>query len=173
MFRKFRILILLIILATVGLADWRSNSRLTAWEHSIHVAIYPIAGDNSPATANYIRSLNNDSFAEIAEWMQLQTKNAGNSVLQPIILNVAPPQADMPPLALQAHWTPSGGASNCAGGRRSMTRSADQDRISGYLCYFTTLNSTERCRTRRVCRKDRSASSTFMPAASSVDKTAS
>ncbi|MBK7647775.1 MAG: hypothetical protein IPJ12_11555 [Betaproteobacteria bacterium] len=110
MFRKFRILILLIILATVGLADWRSNSRLTAWEHSIHVAIYPIAGDNSPATANYIRSLNNDSFAEIAEWMQLQTKNAGNSVLQPIILNVAPPQADMPPLpprpasALDAIW---------------------------------------------------------------------
>lgn len=110
MFRKFRILILLVILASVGLTAWRSNSRLTAWEHSIHVAIYPIAGDNSPATASYIRSLNSDSFADIAEWMQLQTDKNGRSVLQPIVLNVAPPLAETPPLpprpasALDAIW---------------------------------------------------------------------
>jgi len=47
MFRKFRILILLLILATVGLGAWRANSRLSAWEHSIHVAIYPIAGEST------------------------------------------------------------------------------------------------------------------------------
>ncbi len=98
MFRKFRILILLVVLASVGLSAWRSNSRLTAWEHSIHVAIYPIAGDTSPATAAYIRALNSDSFADIAEWMQAQTDKNGSSVLQPIVLNVAPPLADAPPL---------------------------------------------------------------------------
>ena len=73
MFRKFRILILLLVLATVGLGAWRANSRLTAWEHTIHVAVYPIAGDNSPATASYIAALNNESFADIGEWMQQQT----------------------------------------------------------------------------------------------------
>lgn len=98
MFRKFRILILLIILATVGLTAWRSNTRLTMWEHSIHVAIYPIAGDNSPVTASYIRSLSNDSFADIAQWMQTQSDKYGRSVLQPIALNVAPPLSETPPL---------------------------------------------------------------------------
>ena len=111
MFRKFRILILLIVLASVGLTAWRSNSRLTAWEHSIHVAIYPVAGDNSPATASYIRSLSKDSFADIAQWMKVQTNNHGHSVLQPVVLNVAPPLAETPPLqpplpasALDAIW---------------------------------------------------------------------
>jgi len=98
MFRKFRILILLLVLATVGLGAWRSNSRLTAWEHTIHVAVYPIAGDDSPTTAAYVRSLDNDSFADIAEWMQQQTVKQGLAILQPAVLHLAPPQAEMPPL---------------------------------------------------------------------------
>jgi len=99
MFRKFRILILLLILATVGLSAWRSNSRLTAWEHTIHVAIYPIAADDSPATASYVSSLSKDSFEDIAQWMQAQTDTLGLAVLQPVSLNVAPPVFDKPPQA--------------------------------------------------------------------------
>uniref|UniRef100_Q47FK8 Uncharacterized protein n=1 Tax=Dechloromonas aromatica (strain RCB) TaxID=159087 RepID=Q47FK8_DECAR len=98
MFRKFRTLILLLILATVGLGAWRSNSRLTAWEHTIHVAIYPIAADDSPATASYVSSLNKDSFEDIAQWMQAQTDTLGLAVLQPVALNVAPTVFDKPPL---------------------------------------------------------------------------
>ncbi len=98
MFRKIRILILMLILATVGLGTWRSNSRLTAWEHTIHVAIYPIAGDNSPATAAYISDLNNESFSEIAQWLQQQTEKQGLAILQPVALRVAPRLAEMPPL---------------------------------------------------------------------------
>ena len=98
MFRKFRILILLLVLATVGLAAWRSNSRLTAWEHTIHVAIYPIAGDNSPATAAYVSGLNNESFTEIAQWLQQQTEKQGLAILQPVALRVSPPLADTPPM---------------------------------------------------------------------------
>ncbi|NTV72425.1 MAG: type II toxin-antitoxin system VapC family toxin [Azonexaceae bacterium] len=98
MFRKFRILILLLVLATVGLGAWRSNTRLTAWEHTIHVAIYPIAGDSSPATAKYISGLNNESFMDIAHWMQQQTEKHGLAILQPVALRVAPPLAEMPPL---------------------------------------------------------------------------
>lgn len=98
MFRKFRILILLLVLATVGLGAWRANTRLTAWEHTVHVAIYPIAADDSPATTNYLRSLGKDDFDEIAEWMQAQTRRQGLSVLQPIALNLAPVLAERPPL---------------------------------------------------------------------------
>ena len=97
MFRKFRILILLLVLATVGLGAWRANSRLTAWEHTIHVAVYPIAGDNSPATASYIAALNNESFSDIAEWLQQQTAKQGLAILQPVALRVARPLNEMPP----------------------------------------------------------------------------
>ncbi len=57
MFRKIRILILLLNLATVALGTWPANSRLTAWEHTVHVAIYPIAADDSPATARFVAAM--------------------------------------------------------------------------------------------------------------------
>jgi len=95
-FRKFRILLLLLVLATVGLGAWRANSRLTAWEHTIHVAIYPVAADDSPATARYIAELGNDGFADIGEWLQGQSNRYGRSVLQPVAVRVAPPVSDKP-----------------------------------------------------------------------------
>ncbi|WP_153147828.1 hypothetical protein [Dechloromonas sp. H13] len=98
MFRKFRILILLLILATVALGAWRANSRLTAWEHTVHVAIYPIAADDSPATARFVAELSDDDFADIARWLQEQSDRYGRSLLQPVALRVAPPLAVRPPL---------------------------------------------------------------------------
>lgn len=98
MFRKLRILLLLLILATVGLAAWRAQARLTAWEHSIHVALYPIAADDSPATARYIAQLDGESFAEIGQWIEGESRRYGKSVLQPVVIRVAPPLASRPPL---------------------------------------------------------------------------
>jgi len=98
MFRKLRILVLLLILATVGLGAWRANSRLTAWENTIHVAIYPIAADDSAASRRYINELQGDSFDEIGEWLQGQTNHYGHAVLQPIVIRVAPVVGEKPPL---------------------------------------------------------------------------
>lgn len=98
MFRKFRIAILILVLATVGLGAWRANARLTAWEHSVHVAIYPIAADDSPATRNYLNNLSADSFDDIAQWLQTESNRHGRSVLQPVVLQLAPPLSDRPPL---------------------------------------------------------------------------
>lgn len=98
MFKKFRLLILLVILATVGLSAWRDNARLTAWEHTINVALYPVAADDSPATASFIRSLDNESVAEIGEWFQEQIRAYGKTVLQPVVVRLAPPLAARPPL---------------------------------------------------------------------------
>lgn len=98
MFRKFRVVILLLILATVALGAWRANNRLTAWEHTIHVGIYPIAGDSSASTAQFIRDFNTDSVADIAEWMQEQTRNFEIAVLQPVSFQIAPRISEQPPL---------------------------------------------------------------------------
>lgn len=98
MFRKLRVLILLLILATVGLEGWRSTARLTAWEHTIHVGLYPIAADDSPTTARFVAELDKEHFAEIGEWLQEQSRQYGHSVLQPVSVRVAPTVGDRPPL---------------------------------------------------------------------------
>lgn len=94
----FRILLLLLVLATVALGAWRANSRLTAWEHSIHVGLYPIAADNSPATARYLAQLDADSVSEISRWVEEESRRYGKSVLQPVVLRVALPRTVQPPL---------------------------------------------------------------------------
>ena len=99
MFRKFRILILLLILASVGLGAWRTNSRLTEWKNTVHVAIYPIAADDAPSTARFISELSNDRFEEIGQWVQEESRRYGHSVLQPVVVRVAPPVTGQPPLA--------------------------------------------------------------------------
>lgn len=77
MFRKFRILLLLLVLATVALSAWRANARLTSWEHSVHIAHYPVAADDSPTTARYVAQLGADDFAEIGEWLRPTDSAAG------------------------------------------------------------------------------------------------
>ena len=97
MFRKFRILLLLVVLATVGLASWRASSRLTSWQHTVHVALYPVAADDSPDTQRYVASLNQESFEEIGEWVAAEVRRYGKTVLQPVVIRVAPPLREQPP----------------------------------------------------------------------------
>lgn len=99
MFRKFRILFLLLVLSTVALAAWRANSRLTAWEHTIWVAVYPIAADDSPATRRFIAELDDERFAEIGKWLQGESDRHGRAVLQPVVFRLAPKPTESPPLA--------------------------------------------------------------------------
>lgn len=97
MFRKLRILILLLVLITVGLGTWRANARLTAWENTVHVAIYPVAADDSPASARFISELNAESFDDIGQWLQGQSDKYGRSVLQPVSVRLGPIVSDQPP----------------------------------------------------------------------------
>ena len=58
MFRKLRIAVLLVILATVALGAWRSGTRATEWKHTLHATVYPIAADDSPVTRTAVARLN-------------------------------------------------------------------------------------------------------------------
>lgn len=101
MFRKLRILVLTIILATVALNAWRANARLTEWKHSVHVALYPIAADDSPATRQFIDQIEAADFEDLSEWVQEQSNRYGQTVLQPVVMHLAPPLAELPPLPPQ------------------------------------------------------------------------
>lgn len=97
MFRKLRILILLLILATVGLDGWRAAARVTAWEGTVHVGLYPIAADDSPTTARFVAELDGAQFEEIGEWLEEQSREYRKTVLRPVWLRLAPAVDERPP----------------------------------------------------------------------------
>ena len=97
MFRKLRIAVLLLILATVALGAWRSGARATEWKHTLHATVYPIAADASLQTRAGVARLSADDFAPIADWLQDEVRRHGREVLRPLAISVAPPLESQPP----------------------------------------------------------------------------
>lgn len=97
MFRAVRILILLLVLATVAQTAWLSARRATAWKETLHVAIYPINADGSAATEAYLRRLSVADFAPIRAFFERELTHYGVTLLRPVDLALAPPRATQPP----------------------------------------------------------------------------
>ncbi len=99
MFRTIRISILLLILAYVAIGSWVTRAQSTAWEHPLQVVIYPINADRSERTAAYVRTLDKESFAPVAQFVKREAQKYGVSVEVPVTvhlakeLNAIPPQA--------------------------------------------------------------------------------
>ncbi len=97
MFRKIRIIVLLLVLATVAQSAWLAKSRATDWKSSLQVAVFPIAGDDSVVARDYIGRLREDNFDAIEEFMEEEAKRYGITVLRPVDVALAPRIATLPP----------------------------------------------------------------------------
>ena len=74
MFKKIRIAILLFILFLVGANAYLTQQRITDWDQSLAVAIYPINADGSPFTEDYITSLAPEVFKPVEQFLQNEGK---------------------------------------------------------------------------------------------------
>jgi hypothetical protein len=99
MAKAIRIVILLLVLATVAQETWLARSRATAWQSTLYVGIYPIAGDASANTQSYVGALNADSFRAIDSFFEEEARRFGVTVWRPVSIAVAPPIAARPPAA--------------------------------------------------------------------------
>ncbi len=97
MFRKLRILILLLILIGVALGTWLGRLRATDWNDPLWVVIYPINGDGSPSAAATIAGLTSDDFAEIGDWFESQARRWGRDIRTPLIVKLGPAVSEPPP----------------------------------------------------------------------------
>lgn len=96
-FRKLRILFLLFILLLVAVSTWLNELRTTDWDRPLVVAIYPINGDSSNASREYIASLSIDDFEPIETFFQQEAAHYGLVLSEPFELLLAPELKEGPP----------------------------------------------------------------------------
>jgi hypothetical protein len=97
MAKAIRIIVLLLILATVTQEAWLARSRATSWQNTLTVGIYPIAGDATTKTQAYVGALQPHSFKDIEEFFDEEAKRHGLNLWRPLSISLAPPVAAMPP----------------------------------------------------------------------------
>ena len=97
MWRRVRIAILLLILASVAQTAWLARARTAEWRTSLLVVIYPINGDDSPATSAYISALDKQKFEPIETFFETQARHFGLHLSDPIDTLLAPQIVDKPP----------------------------------------------------------------------------
>jgi hypothetical protein len=96
MFRQLRILIGLLVLLFVAISAALTSYRATNWDNSLRVYVYPINGDGSSQTADYINKLTDDNFQGIENFFQREVSRY-REMEEPLLLTVAPEVQDMPP----------------------------------------------------------------------------
>lgn len=110
MFKRLRVALLLFVLATVALGAWRGESRIKEWKNSVHVALYPMAGDTSGTTQRYLASLQAAQFRVIEDYVGAEAARHGLAVLKPVSIELAPVVIEPPPAlpaapgALETVW---------------------------------------------------------------------
>lgn len=97
MFKKIRILILLIVFFLVAASGTLAHLRATDWDAPLRVVVYPISGDGSQAAERYISDLRRESFAPMEGWMAEQAAAHGVGLTDPLDVDLAPRLAERPP----------------------------------------------------------------------------
>jgi len=96
-FRAFRISILLIILFFVGLNAWLTKVRATDWDQPLRGVLYPINGDGSSASSEYITSLQRHIFEPIEYFIEKAAEHYTLTLRHPVIFTLAPKINKVPP----------------------------------------------------------------------------
>lgn len=103
MLRRLRIALLLYIALFVAGVQLLTAARTTDWDATLWVDIYPLAGDRSPSTVEYVRALTLDEFKGIEPFLANEARRHRVALERPFRLNLAPPlDRPLPELAASA-----------------------------------------------------------------------
>jgi len=96
MWRKLRIVILLLILATVIHQFWLDKVDLD-WGRNFYVAVYPVNVDSSANVSAYLRTLTTEDFEPVAEYFAEEAAPYKLGLRRPIELQLGAPVDEVPP----------------------------------------------------------------------------
>ncbi len=97
MHRHLRIFLLLLLLLIVSLGTLATNNRVTDWSHPLRVVIYPINGDDTAHTQEYIEQLESDDFAAIKAFFKEELQSYSVYTDEPLTIALSPIVNDHPP----------------------------------------------------------------------------
>jgi len=96
MWRKLRVVILLLILATVIQQVWLDKMDLD-WKRNFYVAVYPVNADSSAKVGAYLRTLTAEDFEPVAEYFAEEAARYPLGLRRPIELQLGAPVDEVPP----------------------------------------------------------------------------
>ena len=97
MFRKVRILVLLLILLAIIVKGNITRSDATDWHEPLNISVYPMNGDGSRASKNYIANLDASDFRSIETFMAREIARFDVPLNQPFKVFLQPEITDLPP----------------------------------------------------------------------------
>jgi hypothetical protein len=97
MWRRLRILVLLLILLIVALNTYFDRVYSTDWNIPLRVTIYPINGDGSSQVDQYIAGLKPERFNAMETFFESEARHYGLAMERPIRFTAAPPLRELPP----------------------------------------------------------------------------
>ncbi len=103
MFKAIRVSILLVVLVFVAGTTWLTQARSTDWNNSLWVKIYPLNGDGSAASQQYIDNLQLTHFSAIEQFLAREVARYGHSLPRPLRVELGTPITEQPPSLPDAH----------------------------------------------------------------------
>ncbi len=97
MWRRLRIVFLLMILAFVALNTYLDRVYSTDWDAPLRVAVYPINGDGAAATERFIEQLRQDDFLALETFVAEEAAVYGVHMETPVRFQLAAPLREAPP----------------------------------------------------------------------------
>ncbi len=97
MWRKIRIGILLVALATAAWSNWYDRLSTTDWDETLTVGIYPIDETDDPATQAYIASLTSDDIADVEAFLNEEAAEYGIRIARPVSVQMFRKVSEKPP----------------------------------------------------------------------------
>jgi hypothetical protein len=94
--QKVRVIVLLLILATVLQQAWLDKADL-AWKDNFYVAVYPVNADNSAKVSDYLRTLTRADFEPVAEYFASEAEPYHLGLRRPIEVQLGAQVSDVPP----------------------------------------------------------------------------
>lgn len=111
-FKLLRIVVLLLILVAVAANHFLGKARLSEWDHTIWVTIYPIPADGKPDTRRYVERLDIAAFDEIGDFFSREARRYGLDLPKAAHFQLAPVPSHPPPalpagdnVAMVAWWS--------------------------------------------------------------------
>lgn len=96
-FKLVRIGLLTSVLIVVALYTTCTHSRISGWEETLDVVIYPINGDQSEKTEAYINTLDSNNFTSIETFMADEASSYNIQLKKPVTVHLAPAIMALPP----------------------------------------------------------------------------